>query len=463
VYFAAEDTDINPEDVEYTDILLACTRHLLEELRNVDPNPVLSWLRDRWQALTAVLQTDISLNDVKAEVQIQQIAKITRSIRAEPSQRYQIRQLLDPHIETLLIAINQFIADALPKLPQGKTKLVVIADGLDKIVPIARQGGRTNHEDIFLDHYEQLKALDYHVVYTVPISLALSSRASDLADMYNCAPLALPMIMVQTRDNQIHSPGLETLKAIVRSRMQSVPKVKNMILETEVFDSFDTLTELCLITGGHVRNLFFLMQMTINYNEDTLPLQANALEMAIRQLRNTYRNTVEDDQWAILATVFCTKRITNTDAYRSLLFSRCVLEYVVSYSEIKKDVAMAGAIANKLVEIINIKNDIETYYLFSLIAPMRLQHTQIASNFENLPPVDTTSVGIINEKLRRIGVLLRDLERGNIPQITNPNEVVRTSESAKNLQEIAEAYGGVENSLSELLNRKILREFDPIL
>jgi hypothetical protein len=27
VYFSAEDEDINPEDVEYTDILLACTRH----------------------------------------------------------------------------------------------------------------------------------------------------------------------------------------------------------------------------------------------------------------------------------------------------------------------------------------------------------------------------------------------------------------------------------------------------
>lgn len=266
VYFAAEDTDINPEDVEYTDILLACTRHLLEELRNVDPNPVLSWLRDRWQALTAVLQTDISLKDVKAEVQIQQIAKITGAIRVDPSQRYQIRQLLNPHTETLVKALNQFIADALPKLPQGKTKLVVIADGLDKIVPIQGQGGRTNHDEIFLDRCEQLKALDCHVIYTVPISLALSSRASDLADIYNCAPLALPMIMVQTRDNQIHEPGLETLKGIVRTRMHSVPKVKNMALEAEVFANPETLTELCRITGGHVRNLVFLLQTAIKYN-----------------------------------------------------------------------------------------------------------------------------------------------------------------------------------------------------
>lgn len=338
VYFAAEDTDINPEDVEYTDILLACTRHLLEELRNVDPNPVLSWLRDRWQALMAVLQTDISLKDVKAEVQIQQIAKITGAIRVDPSQRYQIRQLLNPHTETLVKALNQFIADALPKLPQGKTKLVVIADGLDKIVPIQGQDGRTNHDEIFLDRCEQLKALNCHVIYTVPISLALSSRASDLADIYNCAPLALPMIMIQTRDNQIHLPGLETLKGIVRTRMHSVPKVKNMALEVEVFANPETLTELCRITGGHVRNLVFLLQTAIKYNEDRLPLQAEALKLAIRQLRNTYRNTVEDDQWAMLATVARSKRITNTDAYRSLLFSRCVLEYVDEEGQIWHDI-----------------------------------------------------------------------------------------------------------------------------
>jgi hypothetical protein len=30
VYFAVDDQDIEPEDVEYADILMACTRHLVE-------------------------------------------------------------------------------------------------------------------------------------------------------------------------------------------------------------------------------------------------------------------------------------------------------------------------------------------------------------------------------------------------------------------------------------------------
>lgn len=33
VYFAADEGDIDSEDAQYTDILIACTRHLLEELK----------------------------------------------------------------------------------------------------------------------------------------------------------------------------------------------------------------------------------------------------------------------------------------------------------------------------------------------------------------------------------------------------------------------------------------------
>ena len=34
VYFAADEEDIEPDNAEYTDILLACTRHILEDLKD---------------------------------------------------------------------------------------------------------------------------------------------------------------------------------------------------------------------------------------------------------------------------------------------------------------------------------------------------------------------------------------------------------------------------------------------
>jgi len=328
VYFSAEDEDINPEDVEYADILLACTRHLLEGLHQADSSPVLNWLRERWQALNDILKTEISLDKLSAEAQIQQFAKITASIRTQPSQRYQIRQLLNPYTETLVNALNEFIRDAKTKLPQNTTKLVVIADGLEKVTLISREGGRTNHDEIFIDRSEQLKSLDCHVIYTVPISLVLSSRASDLMEIYNCAPQVLPMIKVRTRDDQLYSPGIDKLKEIIQSRVRAVEKAKKLFLETEVFDSPKTLERLCSISGGHVRNLILLMQLAIDYNEDYLPITAPSLQQAIRQLRKTYRDTVNDNQWTVLAKVYRTKRIPHDEQHRSLLFTRCLLEYL---------------------------------------------------------------------------------------------------------------------------------------
>jgi tetratricopeptide (TPR) repeat protein len=49
VYFPADEQDIDPEDAQYTDILLACTGHLLEKLKDsTDPASLLNWLSDRY-------------------------------------------------------------------------------------------------------------------------------------------------------------------------------------------------------------------------------------------------------------------------------------------------------------------------------------------------------------------------------------------------------------------------------
>lgn len=328
VYFSAEDQDVNTEDVEYTDLLLACTRHLLEELQAADPTPVLSWLSDRAKVFDDVLKTQISVTDPKVEIGIKQFAKITATIRTEPTQRAKLRELLTPYTENLVNALNEFIDDAYKTFPDKK--LVLIADGLEKITLINKDGGRTNHDEIFIDRSTQLRGLHCHVIYTVPVSLVLSSRASDLMEIYNCPPQVLPMVMVRTRDNQPYQNGIEAMKQIVRCRIKSIDKAKGMALEGEVFDSPETLEQFCLISGGHVRNLVLLMQTAIKYNEEErLPISSTALLQAIRQLRKTYRDTVNANQWSLLATVHQTKTIPNDDAHRSLLFNRCLLEYLV--------------------------------------------------------------------------------------------------------------------------------------
>ncbi|MEL7407583.1 MAG: ATP-binding protein, partial [Cyanobacteria bacterium J06558_2] len=184
VYFNADQEDIDSEDAQYTDILLACTRHLLQDLRKINTDPILNWLGDRWKDLEDLSLTTVKFDGLNVESAIATFAKITANLRAVPTQRAKIRELVNPHTTTLLSALNQFIDEAQNELPRGKTKLVIIADSLDRIVPIIQEDGRTNHDRIFIERSQQLKGLECHVVYTVPISLLYSSRANDLYENY---------------------------------------------------------------------------------------------------------------------------------------------------------------------------------------------------------------------------------------------------------------------------------------
>ncbi|WP_217312826.1 AAA family ATPase [Richelia sinica] len=203
IYFAADEEDIDPEDVQYTDILLACTRNILTAFKDKTNSPaILNWLKERCEDLKDFLQTKISLEELSIEAQVSQFAKITTKIRSEPSERRKIRDLINPHTVTLTKALNEFIQDSKKNLPSGYTELVLIADNLDRIVPVPQADGRSNHDQIFIDRNEQLKDLDCHLVYTVPISLIYSDKAASLLEIYgNSQHLFAVLIFVQFPGN----------------------------------------------------------------------------------------------------------------------------------------------------------------------------------------------------------------------------------------------------------------------
>ncbi len=325
VYFAAvgEDGDIDPQDVQYTDILLACTRHLLESLKTADPTPLISWFKDRGKALYELGQTNIQMESLDVNVLASQFASMTANIRAVPSERKKIRDLVNPHTVTLVNALNEFIADGKRKLPPGKTQLVVIADNLDRIVPIYDDHGRSNHDEIFIDRCDQLKGLECHLIYTVPIAMVYSNRANELKDIYG-NPDLLPMVMVQTPDGALHKPGLEKLKEILRRRIR--PFVPEVRLSQDVFEGPEVVQQLCLASGGHVRELLLLTKEAFS-RADRLPIPTRAVRRALAETRDTYRRTVEKHQWAILAKVAQRRQIDNDEDHRDLLFRRCVMEY----------------------------------------------------------------------------------------------------------------------------------------
>lgn len=330
VYFAAEEADIDPEDAQYTDILLACTRNLLKELSG-NEGAIQQWLGSRKQELIDAMQSEVGFDSLKAEVPF---SKLMATLKVSPTARAQIRKIVEPHTPSLIEALNEFIWEAMAKTAEETTdKLVLIVDSLDRIPPILREKEPSNHEQIFIDRSEQLKMLNCHVIYTVPISLVYSGRGTDLRDIYDAEIQVLPMVMVRDEDGNICDSGLDAMRALVRERVCHETGISaTQTLVGDIFDAQETLDQLCLMSGGHMRNLMQMAQEAIKQTS-TLPITKKAVRLGITKARNTYRNTVYEPQWPLLAKVSRTKEILNDEAHRELLFNRCILEYRYSNDE----------------------------------------------------------------------------------------------------------------------------------
>jgi hypothetical protein len=324
VYFDAEEADLDTIDTQYTDILLSCTKHLTLAIKDAYSQPILDWLKARWDSIQDFLDTRVELESLEIEQQIQQIGKVTSSLKFNPSYRAQIREKIEPHTISLRDALNEFIRDAEKKLPDGKKKLVVIVDNLDRIVPIQKGDGKTNHDEIFIDRADQLRSLKCNIIYTVPISLVHSSRISNLASIYDAGSTqVLPMISVYKRNGEKNQDGLDRMRNILKERMQKC--APNLQLVPDIFETEELVNNLCSMTGGYVRSLMILVQY-LSIEIDALPINERTLRICLSRMRNE-RKIAADDLWDILARTAATKEIQNDDASRQLLFNRCILHY----------------------------------------------------------------------------------------------------------------------------------------
>lgn len=323
VYFAA-DKELEQDDTQHTDILLACTRHLLESLKDkADPNPLIEWLKKRWEALGDLVPKDMNYEKVDIQLGISQFFKLTAVMRASPSTREKIRQEVEKHTPSLIQELNKFIEEARAKL-QDKSGIIVIADNLDRINldVIDSETKRTNHDQIFIDRSEQLRNIGCHMIYTVPISMVYSDKATILEERFGVTPV-LPMIMTHKPNGGKYVEGIKRLKAIIEKRIQIVDKSKTL---DDIFENQELAEKLCLMSGGHVRNLIALMKIALEQTLN-LPIEEKAVKRSISKMRKTYRDGISENQWEILAKVHLSKNKINDYEHRKLLFNRSILEY----------------------------------------------------------------------------------------------------------------------------------------
>ena len=341
VIYLNSDEYLDFKNVQYTDILLACTRRIIEELK-ADPIPLRKWLEELRKNLEDLGLSEFEIQELNLELQFLG-TKIGMKFKPSPDNREKIRKLLEKNIVGFNEALNEFIKESYKRLPDDNSKMVVIVDNLDKIPIEKNPDGRTICDEIFIDNSIQLRNLNCHLIYTVPIDVVYSERAGSFRDCYGDIEV-LPMIRIKDEHNRICDDGIDKVKELIQKRLDYTIKnflqnnrsryllsidhtrLPNFLSLEDIFDVPKTLERLCLITGGHLREVMFLVQASIN-RIDQLPITREATERAIATSRNTYKQLINDQHWDLLARIAESKRLVNDEQYRQLLLDRCVLEY----------------------------------------------------------------------------------------------------------------------------------------
>ncbi|WP_333141810.1 P-loop NTPase fold protein [Microcoleus sp. Pol11C2] len=350
VYFESTQ-DLDEMDLDLTDIVLAIARRVTQSLEEdkiaLQPQGFRAFLKGSWEYLQTpvTLEAEGELFGSKVKVGTEGnlevslplgIAKITAQTKSNPDLRSKLRQYMEPQANKMLELINQEIIEtAINQLKQrGKKGLVVIVDNLDRIVSRPTASGRLLPEYIFIDRGEQLRKLNCNLVYTLPLGLTFGNESEILKNRLGGGvdPRILPMVPVKNRDGSECVEGMDLLRRMVMSRafpdVPNVPTEEHITLITQVFDSPETLDRLCLVSGGHLRNLMGMLFGCLQ--QDDPPISQDMLQWVIRNSRDSLSRGIDNDEWELLFKVVKEQSINADKKYQDLLRNLWVFEYVDS-------------------------------------------------------------------------------------------------------------------------------------
>lgn len=327
VYFESTHV-LEMADVDVTDILLAIAGQVSESLEAMKIRLKPTYFTKLFGELVDFLQTPIDLG-VEAELSVG-IAKITAKTKESPQLRRRLRDYLEPRTANILQSINQELLERANKelKARGKKGLVVIVDNLDRVAIRPLPSGRSLPEYLFIQRGEQLRKLNCHVVYTIPLALTFSNDSAELQHRLGggVAPKVLPMIPVRLRSGEIFLQGLTMLRQMVLARaFPDILASDRLSLITEVFDSLETLDRLCLISGGHVRDLLGLLFDCLR--EQDPPFDRECVELVIQRQRDYRANAIDPHEWELIFQVVQQQRVRGDIEYHILLRSLFVFEY----------------------------------------------------------------------------------------------------------------------------------------
>lgn len=317
--------DIEPNDVDFPDVLIAIIRQMAEQFhKRLKIRLKPGYFKQRWEEIKNILGSDVDFTAVELGVGL---AKFSAAIKSSPNTRLEIRKNLEPRTNSWIDAANDVISDAELKLSnKNYVGLAIIVDGLDKMtLRLHPEVGCSTAEYLFAERHAQLTAFNCHLIYTMPIALAYSCRERDIANLYGCAaPPVVPMTMIFDATGRKNKAGFDKFRELIRRRLKKAGAKDN-----DVFDNNSTRDKIIEYSGGQPRELITLIRDSII--EAELPITLSAIEKVARKARHAYARQLRQEHWAIIEQVrrdhALRRKEENDLLYMELLDNRAILQY----------------------------------------------------------------------------------------------------------------------------------------
>jgi len=325
VVFVQADEDIERNDVDFPEVLIAVIRqtaHLLKSRLDISLKP--EGMKERLNKLRDWLPSGLELDKLELSAVF---LKCSAAMKSNPSARRRIRGLLDEDAGNWVYAANDLIGRTKQELAKkGYGDLVIIIDDLDKMVlrPLPEAGCSTG-EYLFVHREAQLRGFECHVVYTMPIALAYSAQEKVIANLYGGEPPVVAMTHIAGRDGGRFEPGFEKFRQIARERLASIDAEP-----AEVFADEAVLDRIVELSGGQPRELMRLIREAIV--GEGLPIAPKAVTRVERESKRAYARFLCTEHWRVIEQVRLdagfSRSEDNEDVFRDLLDSRAILQYV---------------------------------------------------------------------------------------------------------------------------------------
>ena len=328
IYFdAAQELDVN--NLSLTDMLLAIAKVTVEHMEKKGyslPNNILEdvgdWFFERVLEKSETVNAEVG---AKAEIGIPKwvsfiTSKVFSSVKMGTEDREVMRRKLEKDITDLISRVNKLLGASRDTVKVGNKKdLVFIMDSLDRIV--VELGKK-----LFQANGALLKDLNGHFIYVVPISLLYDEQASLLPFDDK---LILPMIPIFQK-GEAHNPDEIRIKHLLALAS------KRVVLKSIFSEPENTITELILASGGHLRDLMKLISYACNETDDKItPAHANT---AINLLVRDYERVVRDEEYEHLVVTYKTQAPPNNPINQKLIYNNVILVYEESDGTEWKDV-----------------------------------------------------------------------------------------------------------------------------